>query len=74
MTSLAFSPANSIDVPSGSHLYLSNPSMNHDQTFVTNTDTPPGSTSFSVDGQAANFSYSTTATAIPLRVITSLSS
>ncbi len=73
VTSLAFSPANSIDVPSGSHLYLSNPSMNHDQTFVTNTDTPPGSTSFSVDGQAANFSYSTTATAIPLRVITSLS-
>jgi hypothetical protein len=72
VTSVAFSPASSIDVPSGSHLYVSNPSMNHDQTFVTNTDTPPGSTSFGVYGQAANFHYSTRALALPIPQTTTI--
>ena len=40
--------------------------MNHDQTFVTNTDTPPGSNSFNVNGQAANFHYRTGAFMLPI--------
>jgi hypothetical protein len=69
--SLPFTPSNTIDVPPGAHIYISNTTGTHSQTFVTTGDTPPGSNSFPVTGQPINFGFGGSSTYIPIVAITS---